>query len=94
MTGFVKYVNDIGNWIVAEKATNEGPDAAGNITEDSFDFFVEIGRMVNKRFEAEAHHYFVNEQQFKQWIIDLYQTFIESERKTNASARSDEPVEK
>lgn len=77
MTAFVKYVNDIGNWIVTKKATNEGPDAAGNITEDSFDFYVEIGRMVDGRFEAEAHHYFVNEQQFKQWVVDLYKTFIE-----------------
>lgn len=73
---FVKYVNDIGVWTVTKVSTNEGPDAAGNINDDSYDYTTEIGVIRNNKFEADAHFYFMNEQHFKEWIVDLYNTFV------------------
>ena len=73
---YVKFVNDIGSWIVVKKTTNEGLDFDDNETDDSFDYFVEIGHLCNGKFEAEAHHYFVNRNEFKNWINDLYNTFV------------------
>ncbi len=72
----VKVYNDIGSILVVRSCSNEGPDACGNVTDDSYDYFVEIGRMFKGKFDAESHHYFINENEFKQWIIDLYNTFI------------------